>query len=74
MPNLNLPEYNFKRLPELGWVIFAAMAVELAQVALTFNPEMITDWNTWGIALGTALVIAVGKATLAWFGARGKFS
>lgn len=69
-----LPEYNFKRLPELGWAIFAAVAIELAQVAVTFNPETITEWGPWAIALGTALVIASGKAALTWFGSRGKFS
>ncbi|KKM15150.1 hypothetical protein LCGC14_1698930 [marine sediment metagenome] len=74
MPNLNLPEYNFKRLPELGWTIFVAAAIELGQVLVKTDLALVEDWQAWGIALGTAVMVGAAKAGLAWLGRRGKFS
>ncbi len=74
MPNLNLPEYNFKRLPELGWAIFVAAGIELGQVLIKTDIALVDNWEAWGVALGTAVMVGAAKAALAWFGRRGKFS
>lgn len=74
MPNLNLPTYNFKRLPELGWMIFAGASVEVLQIVVATDLAVVEDWKAWAITLGFAALAAGAKAGLAWFGRHGKFS
>ena len=74
MPNLNLPEYDFKRLPELGWVIFTAVGIEILQIVVVTDLAAVEDWKTWAITIGLTALTAGAKAGLAWFGRRGKFS
>lgn len=58
-------QYKFKAVEEAFWVIVVAVAFALAQALLTFEPEKITDWRTWAIALAGSLVRAAAGALLA---------
>ena len=54
--------YIIKLKEELAWAVSIALAMYLAQVMTNFDPEIITDWRTWGIAVGAGAVRAVGVA------------
>lgn len=69
-----LPEYDFKRLPELGWAIFAAVSIEVLQIVVATDLAVVEDWKAWAITLGFAALAAGARAGLAWFGRRGRFS
>lgn len=51
--------YDFKGAQELAWGAAVAAATYLLTVLVTFDPETITDWRAWAIALGAGTVRAV---------------
>lgn len=59
-------EYTFKRLPELGWAIFVAVATVVATELVTFNESTLADPKAWGIAVIAACVRAAAGALLAF--------
>lgn len=63
-----MPEYTYKRAAELGWGVVTALLIVAGETAISFDPAAITDWRTWAIGVGGALVRAVGGAVLAWLG------
>lgn len=56
--------YRFKPLPELYWGVAIAASLVLLQALVTLDPERVTDWRTWAIALGGAAVRASAGAAL----------
>lgn len=58
--------YRFKPLPELYWGVVTAFSVVILTALFTFNPETVTDWRAWGIALGGSAVRAAAGAALDW--------
>jgi hypothetical protein len=54
--------YTFRPLQELYWALLTGVGIVLFQALLTLEPEQVTDWQTWAVALGGALVRAVGGA------------
>lgn len=54
--------YTFRPLPELYWALVTGCGIVLFQALLTLEPERVTDWQTWAVALCGALVRAVGGA------------
>lgn len=57
-------KYTFRPLPELYWALVTGAGIVLFQALLTLQPEQVTDWQTWAVALGGALVRALGGAGL----------
>ena len=56
--------YKFRPLQELYWSLATMCGIVLFQAFLTLRPEEVNDWETWAVALGGALVRAVGGAGL----------
>ncbi len=54
--------YDWKLLPELYWGVAIAASLVLLQALVTFDPEAITDWRVWGVALGATIRAAAGAA------------
>lgn len=53
--------YRFQPLPELYWGVVVAASLVLLQALFTLQPEAVTDWQTWAVALlGGALRAAAG--------------
>ena len=57
--------YEWKMAPELAWIAAVAAGVFALQVAAEFDPAVISDWRTWGVALGAGMVRAAAAAVLA---------
>lgn len=56
-------KYTFRPLPELYWGVVVAASLVLLQALFTLQPEQITDWQIWAVALlGGALRAAAGAA------------
>lgn len=59
--------YEFKRLPELGWAILTAIAVEAGQILINTDFNAVTDWRTWIVSvLFAGLVRAVFAGAMNW--------
>lgn len=56
--------YEFKWAQELFWAVLTACAFVLFEIMVSFEPDKVTDWGVWGIALAGALVRAAGAAAL----------
>lgn len=56
--------YRFKPLPELGWAVLTAVLLVLLPALVALDPEKITDWRTWAVALGGAVLRAAAGAAL----------
>lgn len=62
--------YILKIREELTWALITAVSVYILEVLVRFDPNTITDWRAWGIALfagvmragAAALLLAIGKA------------
>lgn len=67
-PMVPQPGYRFKKVEEAGWFIAVAIITVLAQELLTFDGTAITNWQTWAVALASALVRGAAGAMIAWFG------
>lgn len=57
-------KYTFRPLPELYWGVVTAASIVVLTALFTFNPETVTDWRAWGIALGGGAVRAAAGAAL----------
>ena len=57
--------YDFKVLPELGWALAIGAAIALFEIFVVFEPEAITDWETWGISGVGAVLRSAAIAGLA---------
>ena len=57
--------YDFKRIEELAWFGIVAAGVFALEVLFRFNPEAITDWETWAKSLGAGMIRAAAGAVLA---------
>lgn len=55
-------KYTFRPLQELYWALLTGCGIVLFQALLTLEPEKVSDWRTWVVGLGGALVRAVGGA------------
>jgi hypothetical protein len=60
-------DYKFVVLREAAWAAFIAVAVVLLQALVAFDPEVITDWQSWFVSLGSAGLRAGAAAILAGF-------
>ena len=56
--------YTFRPLPELYWGVVTAASIVLLTALFTLQPEAVTDWRAWGIALGGGAVRAAAGAGL----------
>lgn len=56
--------YRFRPLPELYWGVVVAASLVLLQALLTLEPEQVTDWRVWAVALGGGVVRAAAGAAL----------
>ena len=56
--------YNIKWIPELGWAAAFAVATYAAQVLADFDPDTISDWQTYAVAIGAGAVRVVGATLL----------
>lgn len=63
--------YEFKPKPEFLWFIGIAALTVVAQALVEFDPETITDWQAWAIALLAAVGRAVGGAFIAYMAKEG---
>lgn len=57
--------YDFKRAQEIRWIAIIAGGTFLAQLALTFDPDTVTDWHAYAISTASALLRAVIAAVIA---------
>lgn len=62
--------YTFKQAEELAWVGAIAVITFGLELLMTFEPETITDWRTYGIAAGAGAIRAFGGALFARLGRR----
>lgn len=58
--------YRFKPLAELYWGALTAVALVLLPALVSLEPEKVTDWRTWAVALGGAVLRAAAGAALDW--------
>ena len=56
--------YDIKFLQEMAWAGAVGAATVGLQLLVTTDPEQVTDWQTWAIAAGAALVRAFVAAAL----------
>ena len=57
--------YTFKFWEEVGWFALVAAVIQVITVLSGFQPEAISDWRAWGVALGGGVVRAAAGAALA---------
>ncbi len=55
-------KYQFKVAQELTWAFGVGIGVVVLEMLVKFDPSTITDWQTWAIASGAA-VLRGGAAT-----------
>ena len=58
--------YQFMPWAELGWAVAIAAGLVVLQALVTFDPEAITSWATWGVAVGGASIRAAAGAAIDW--------
>lgn len=61
-------KYDFKSLQELGWFVAVAVGTALVQALVAFDPDAITDWRAWLVAIGAGAVRAAAGAVISWLG------
>ena len=62
--------YEMKWIEELIWIAIVSAAVQAIMVLSGFNPEGITDWKGWAIALIAGSIRAAAGAVIAAIAAR----
>ncbi len=60
-------EYTFKRIQEVFWAASVGAGIVVLQLALTFDESTLTDWKTWVVAGGGAIVRGAAGAALPAF-------
>lgn len=58
--------YRFRALPELYWSVLTAAATVLLIELVALDPDGITDYRRWAVALGAGVVRAAAGAALDW--------
>ena len=56
--------YDFKAIEEIGWAMAVGGGIFIFELLSRFEPETITDWKTWGVAVGGGLARAAFAAGL----------
>lgn len=56
--------YRFKPFAELYWGVAIAAGLVLLQGLVTLDPEAVTDWQVWAVALGGGAIRAAAGAAL----------
>lgn len=56
--------YKFQPLQELYWGVLTAALLVLLPALVTLEPEKITDWRVWAVALGGSTLRAAAGAGL----------
>lgn len=56
--------YRFKPLPELYWGVVIAASTVLLMELVGLNPDAISDWRGWAVALAAGTVRAAAGAAL----------
>ncbi len=57
-------KYEFKVAQEAAFAFAVGAGTALIQIAVTFDPATITDWSTWAVASGAAVLRAGAAMTL----------
>lgn len=60
-------EYNFKKIQEVLWAAGVGAGIVFLQLAITFDESTLTDWETWVVAGGGAIVRGAAAAALPTF-------
>lgn len=63
-PDTSRPAYNFRILPELGFAIFVAVMIALAEALIAFDDSVFADPLAWVALLVGAFARAIGGALL----------
>ena len=66
-----MPAYTFRVTPELIWFLAVAALTPLLLALAEFNPDTITDWRAWSMAIVAASVRAFVAAGIAKLGPGG---
>ncbi len=64
-------KYEFKMIPELIFALVVGAVVFVFQLFVAFEPEAISNWETWAITAAGGLTRAVAAAGLAYLASRG---
>ena len=64
-------KYSFQPKPEFFWFIAVAAITVGVQALVEFDPETITNWESWAIGIGAAMVRAAAGAFLAYVAKHG---
>lgn len=56
--------YKFRPWQELFWGVMVAGAVVLLLELVGLQPEAVSDWRTWAVALGGGMIRAMAGAAL----------
>lgn len=57
-------KYEFKLKAEAGYAVFTAIAIALAELLISFDPNTVTDWKTYALSAVGAVARAVGAGFL----------
>ena len=66
-----MPAYTFKFSQETIWFLVVTALTPLLLALAEFNPDTITNWRAWSMAIGAASVRAFVAAIIAKFGPGG---
>ena len=58
-------DYQWKLWPEIGFAIVIAVGITFATMLVDWDPNEITDWDTWGVSVLGGLVRSAAVAFLA---------
>lgn len=56
--------YEFKVTQEIIWAFSVGAGTAILEILIKFDPSIITDWSTWAIAAGAAVLRAGAAAAL----------
>lgn len=57
--------YDLKKIEEIAWFALVAAGVFLLELLVRFDPDTVTDWQTWAISLASGMLRAAAGAALA---------
>lgn len=57
--------YDFKAVEEMVWFGLVSAGIAVLEIMVKWDPSVITDWQTWAIAGGGAIVRAFAGGILA---------
>jgi hypothetical protein len=58
--------YDFKKAEEIGWAMAVGGGIFLFEILSKFDPNVVTNWETWLVAVAGGLVRAIFGAALAY--------